>query len=80
MTDKEISQLFKKHKQFFKYAKDFEKSYPKICYQISYFVCKKLYNNRSELLRSEAEYLTKKIEEMRYFVAECKKSILHECL
>ena len=67
-------ELFSKYKHYYKYANDFDKLNPKVSYQIRYFVCKKLYNNKLLLNNNQIDFLNKKIEEMKVFVASSKQS------
>ena len=74
MKNQELS-FFDKYKAYFKYSEGLEKSNPKVSYQIKYFVCKTLYNNKKLLKESEIELMNKKVEEFRIFVVNSKKSM-----
>jgi hypothetical protein len=67
-------QIFDKYKQYFKYAEEFQKLHPKISYQIQYFVCKNLYNKKNNLSQSQIEYTSKKIQDMKIFLENSKRS------
>lgn len=67
-------QIFDKYKQYFKYAEELEKLNPKVSYQIQYFVCKKLYNNKINLTHNQMDFVNKKIQEMKNYLEISKKS------
>ncbi len=67
-------QTFDKYKQYFKYAEEFQTLYPKISYQIQYFVCKNLYSNKHNLSQNQMEYTNKKIQEMKILFEYSKRS------